>query len=68
MNEITFILALLYEKGIISKEEAVSLRKVAVEKSISNNLDEMRSKIRVALADKPSGIEVESVKAKELLK
>ncbi len=67
MNEMTFMLALLLEKNIITKEEAVKLHKVVVNQTISNNLDEMRRKVLSALKPDESAIKLDNVSAKDLL-
>lgn len=67
MNELTFVIALLHEKGILTKSEAVALRKVAVEQTLSNDLSAMHKKIVKALNIKDDAIKVQNINAKDLL-
>lgn len=70
MNELTFTIALLYEKGILSSKEAKELHKLAVTSSLNNSLPQMISKIRITLdkVDRPAIASVKTVDAKDVLK
>lgn len=70
MNSLTFVIALLYEKGLLTDKEAKALHKVAVEQTLNNNLRQMQERIRAAIdpdtSDTP--ISVTTVDARDLLK
>lgn len=70
MNSLTFVIALLYEKGLLTQKEAMALHKIAVEQTLNNNLRQMQEKIRMALEgdDSQPSISVLEINAKDLLK
>lgn len=65
MNELTFLIAVLVRKDILSADEARSLIKTSKEGVINGNLGDMIAKVDVALKPKPLGIE--KIDAKKFL-
>lgn len=66
MNEITFILAVLVNKDVITLQEAVKLKKSLTQNVISSNLKDMIEKVSKALEIKES--DVETIDAQDILK
>lgn len=69
MNEVTFMLAVLLEKKVITPKEAIELRKVAVEQTLNNSLKEMGGRVKTAIdkANAEPMKNVQSVSAKDFL-
>lgn len=70
MNELTFVIALFLEKGLLTPKEARELHKVAVNGSLNNSLSQMMAKVRIAVeaANTPPIANVKFVDAKDVLK
>jgi hypothetical protein len=68
MNDLVFVIALMYEKGLLTHNETVKLHKVATEQTMSSSLREMQDKIKLALdgAGKSSGVPTRAIDAKDL--
>ena len=66
MNEVTFLLAVLIEKEILTVSEAKSLQKSLKESVTNANLGEMITKVDNALSDKDET--VKKIDAKTILK
>ncbi len=66
MPELTFILAILVNKDILSVQEARKLKVALSEQITSSNLGEMITKVSKALEDKES--EVEKIDAEQFFK
>lgn len=65
MNEVTFMLAILVNKDILSLQEAVSLKKSLSQGIISSNLKDMIEKVDKAVKIKES--EFETIHAQDIL-
>lgn len=65
MNEVTFMLAILVNKDILSLQEAVSLKKSLSQGIISSNLKDMIEKVDKATEIKES--EFETIHAQDIL-
>lgn len=64
MNELTYILAVLVKKDVLSVHEAGAIQKAAKESVISTNLGEMIAKVDKALTKKPG---IEKVDARDII-
>jgi hypothetical protein len=49
MNEVTFVIALLLSKKLLSEKEAKELVNVATHSSLNNSLPQMLAKVQTAL-------------------
>lgn len=65
MNEVTYFLAILVKKDILSMEEAYKLRKALRESVTNDNLKEMIEKVDKAL--EPKVDEIETLDASKVL-
>jgi hypothetical protein len=66
MNEVTFVLAILVDKDILTLQEAAKLKKSLTQSTINSNLKNMIEKVDKALAIKED--EIETISAVYLLK
>lgn len=66
MNEVTFVLAILVDKDILTLQEAAKLKKSLTQSTINSNLKNMIEKVDKALAIKED--EIETISAVDLLK
>lgn len=57
MNELTYILAILVRKDVLTVQEAAALKKEGGENVITSNLGEMITKVDRALRKKASDVE-----------
>lgn len=65
MNEVTFMLAIMVNKDILSLQEAVALKKSLSQGTISSNLKDMIEKVDKATEIKDS--EFETIHAEDIL-
>lgn len=65
MNELTYMLAILVCKDVLSVDEAKSIQKASNEAVISSNLGEMITKVNSALRKKT--IEVKKLDARDII-
>lgn len=66
MNELTFLIAILVRKDVLSVDEARSLIKSSKEGVLNGNLGEMIAKVDAAL--KPKDMTIQKLDAKEFMK
>lgn len=69
MNQIVFMAALLFEKGILTKGEASAIAKMASNETLSDNLQEMVYRVGMALKNNQRRklVDVDEIEAKDLL-
>lgn len=65
MNELTYVLAILVHKEVLTPLEARKVQKAAVEAVITSNLTEMVTKVDKALRQPDDGLE--KISAKDFL-
>jgi hypothetical protein len=69
MNQLTFILAILVFKDVLSVNEAKSIKKAASQGTFTANLSEMISKVSDAVTkDEHEASNLNKINAKDLLK
>lgn len=66
MNELTFTLAILVAKELLTPAEAKAIQKASQESVITSNLGEMIAKVNKALQPKDAG-EVKTIDAREVM-
>ena len=66
MNEITFVLAVLVNKEIITKQEAQKLHKSMTQNILNSNINEMIAKVEHALS--VSEISIQTIDANDIIK
>lgn len=67
MNELTFILAVLVTKEVLTITEAAAIHKASKESIISSNLGEMIAKVTKALEPSPDTGAIEKVDARSII-
>lgn len=66
MNEITFVLAVLVNKEIITKQEAQRLHKSMTQNILNSNINEMIAKVERALS--VNEISLQTIDANDIIK
>jgi hypothetical protein len=66
MNEITFVLAVLVNKEVITKQEAQKLHKSMTQNILNSNINEMISKVERALS--VNEISLQTIDANDIIK
>lgn len=69
MNDAVFVIAVLFEKGILTKKEAAALRDMASKETFTASLQEMITKVGIALktGQRRETFEITEVDAKDII-